>query len=270
MSLPYKKIPVRIVSEKQDDFSASFPEKIKALSWNLLAPCWKRTSYGREGGRSSVWKNRLEETIQRMIALDCDLICIQELWFDDEYLSIFCNGLSDKYVIYALQRVHSKPDGLAILLKKNTFPKPDTYGFDFHDFGSRVGMMVSWEDVLLFNTHLTFPHKNQYDSTLRMTQVEDIIDILQHHAKKQQLVVGDFNGSIFDEAVSVLIEQASIIPMLEHDDFVTHLSHRGDKMACDLFFARTPCFSEIHIHPLELELSDHAIIEVLINIRTKR
>ena len=265
MNLPFKTLPTRMLSGCLDDFGSLFPEKIRALSWNLLAPCWKRTSYGREGTHPQEWKHRLSQGLEQLMSLNCDLLCIQELWFDEEYLKLFCGGLSERYIIFALQRVHNKPDGIAILIKKGMFPAPISLGFDFHDFGSRVGLMISWDDLSLLNTHLTFPHNNQYDKKIRMTQALDIVQILEENPNIQQLVVGDLNGSIYDEAVKMLITNAQLHPMNNHDDFVTHHSHRGDKMACDLFLARRPCFQAVQIHPIDLELSDHAMVEVLIH-----
>ena len=201
---------------------------------------------------------------------DCDVICVQELWFDDTYFELFQNAIADTYVMYTLQRVHNKPDGLAILLRKNLFPTPKAIGIDFHDFGSRVGLMLVWDSFALFNTHLTFPHNNKYDRKIRMSQVHDIQAVINDYSTNQHVVVGDFNGSIFDEAISQLLSGGNLYPMMEHSDFVTHVSHRGDKMACDLFLSSMDCFTDVHVYPIEHSLSDHGIVQVQIHFSKER
>ena len=265
MKIPFQSIPLHS-NPKQFWSTGSFPESFLASSWNLLAPCWKRTPYGRESDNHKEWNDRLHRTLEQILQLNSDIICLQELWFEEEYLHVFMEAFCETYMIYTLKRVHNKPDGLAVLIKKNTFPEPKALGFDFNDFGSRVGLMLVWESCVLLNTHLTFPHHNEYDRRIRMSQILDIKSILENHSTKQQIVVGDLNGSIHDEAVSRLMREAYLHPMIEHTDFLTHVSHRGDEMACDLFLSSMKCFTDTIIHPIQLSLSDHCIVETRIHV----
>lgn len=265
MHTPFQSIPLH--STPKHFWSAdSFPESFLASSWNLLAPCWKRTSYGREAENHEEWNDRLYRTLEQILQLNSDIICLQELWFEEEYLEKFMEAVGETYMVYTLKRVHNKPDGLAVLIKKNIFPMPKALGFDFNDFGSRVGLVLVWESFVLLNTHLTFPHDNEYDKKIRISQVLDIKSILDEYSTKQQLVVGDLNGSIYDNAVSLLMKEAYLYPMIEHCDFVTHVSHRGDEMACDLFLSSMKCFTDLSIHPIQLSLSDHCIVETRIHV----
>ena len=269
MNIPFQIIPLTS-NPKEDHAAESFPESFQVVTWNLLAPCWKRTSYGRESKKREAWEERLKLSLNYLLEKDSDIICLQELWFDDAYLEIFQNAIRDSYVMYTLQRVHNKPDGLAILLRKDLFPAPRALGVDFYDFGSRVGLMLVWDSFSLLNTHLTFPHNNEYDRKLRISQVHDIQAVLSNHATNHHVVAGDFNGSIYDEAVSQLLTEAYLIPMLEHSNFVTHVSHRGDEMACDLFLSSIDCFTDVQVYPFEHSLSDHCIVQTQIHVFKER
>ena len=269
MKISFQSIPLHSISEDSWGISA-FPKSFRAITWNLLAPCWKRTSYGRESDSRTEWEYRLNCSTEQILQTESDIICIQELWFDEEYIKLFTDVFSEKYHIFTLQRVHKKPDGLAILIKKNTFPKPQAQGFDFYDFGSRVGLMLVWDSLILLNIHLTFPHNNQYDRKIRLSQALDIKEILENHHMKTQIVVGDFNGSIHDEAVSRLMSEAILYPMINHSNFVTHVSHRGDEMACDLFLSSINSFTDVLIHPIDLSLSDHCIVQAQVHVPMER
>lgn len=269
MNIPFQFIPLTSLPEVRCAADV-FPESFRLITWNLLAPCWKRTSYGRESKRRDEWEHRLRQSLRHLLEKDGDVICLQELWFEDSYLEIVRNAIEDTYVMYTLKRVHNKPDGLAILLRKDLFPAPKTFGIDFYDFGSRVGLMLVWDSFSLYNTHLTFPHNNEYDRRLRMSQVRDIQTVLNDYATPHHVVAGDLNGSIFDEAVSQLLSKSHLFPMIDHSDFVTHISHRGDKMACDLFLSSINCFSHVHVFPIVHSLSDHCIVQARIHVNTAR
>ena len=269
MNFSFQFIPLTS-SPKEPSTQRLLPKSFQIITWNLLAPCWKRTSYGRESDNQNEWEERLMRSIKVILEKDVDIICLQELWFDDLYLKIFTEAISDSFVMYSLKRVHNKPDGLAILLRKGLFPSPKSFGIDFQDFGSRVGLMLVWDSFSLLNTHLTFPHNNAYDSKLRMSQVRNIQSVLEEHSVEHHVVIGDFNGSIYDEAVSTLMESAKLYPMIEHSNFMTHISHRGDEMACDLILSNRNIFSDVCVSPIELSLSDHCIVQAKLHVSKEK
>ena len=253
--------------EKNASCAASFPDQIRLLTWNLLAPCYKRTSYGRESERKDDWSIRQQMSLQKLLQHRADVVFLQEVWFESHYFEGLCHTLSSVYHVLYCQRVHGKQDGLSILLRKDVIPSPTTYiGVDFYDFGSRIALVVEWDDVVMMNTHLTFPHNNKYDRLLRLSQVQDIIHVLDRYAGKKIVLAGDCNGSIFDEAVQKIITELALIPMLPHGNFCSHISHRGDEMACDLLFSSpNPCM-DVVIHPIIHELSDHACVEATFHV----
>lgn len=247
----------------------SFPITVRVLTWNLLAPCYKRTSYGRESSHVSDWTERQRASLDTIIQNDSDVVFLQEVWFEKNYFETLCSVLASVYHIYYCQRVHGKQDGLAILLKKEVIPKPYTFfGVDFYDFGSRIALVLEWEKLIMVNTHLTFPHNNKYDRLLRLSQAKDLIQVVNSYSGKKVVLAGDCNGSIDDEAVQLLISELSLVPMVPHTDFCSHISHRGDKMACDLMFSSHIPMHDVVIHPIQPTISDHACVEAKFQIGT--
>ena len=113
----------------------------------------------------------------------------------------------------------------------------------------------------MLNTHLTFPHNNAYDPIMRKNQAKKIVSLLQRYPHHAHILAGDFNGSIHDDAVRILLEDGRLSPMSYESDFVTHHSHRGDSMACDLILTSSQMTCGVPIiGPIDDALSDHAMV----------
>jgi|GEM_PF-4268643 len=267
MNYKFQDISEQILSYAQPtDIIA--PKRFQLGTWNLLAPCWKRLKEGRESEEKYLWETRQQASLQYLKAALWDVMFLQEVWFHKDYVKILVAEFTSTYHIYFLQRVHRKEDGLCILLRKSVFPTPvELIGIDFNDFGSRIALLLIWDEYVMLNTHLTFPHSNQYDNILRMNQVKKIITILQDFPNRGKVLAGDFNGSIYDPAVRVLLDEGGLHPMLNHADFLTHHSHRGDDMACDLILSSADVsIDEVAIDHLYPHLSDHALVQASIQV----
>ena len=59
--------------------------------------------------------------------------------------------------------------------------------------------------------------------------------LVQARARRNPVVMlGDLNGDIEDEAVSLLLASGGLAPMSERTDWISHLAHNGKLMACDI------------------------------------
>ncbi|MEC7986863.1 MAG: endonuclease/exonuclease/phosphatase family protein, partial [Myxococcota bacterium] len=154
------------------------PSRIRVISFNLLAPCWKRTHYGRESDNEEDWNDRLTRTIPVIKEQEADIICLQEFWFHPRYQKRFLSAFHPNYHVFIAQRGGQKPDGLALLLKASLFPVGQHRCLDYHDFGFRIAQVVHLPGMVIVNTHFTFPHATRYDPILRKQQAEKLSQLL--------------------------------------------------------------------------------------------
>ena len=105
--------------------------ELKLTTFNLLAPCYKRNSYGRESSRESDWRKRLDELLL-FIEQDLsssDIICFQEYWSEETYYRILEDKIQELgYNLYYAQRTGRKSDGCCILVKTHYFEVIDFRG----------------------------------------------------------------------------------------------------------------------------------------------
>ena len=69
--------------------------ELKITTFNLLAPCYKRKSYGRESTFEQDWRKRLNELLvflEKDLS-SSDIICFQEYWSGEIYCRILENKI---------------------------------------------------------------------------------------------------------------------------------------------------------------------------------
>lgn len=169
-------------------------DEIKLVSFNILAPCYKRLSPTlMESDQEDMYMSRNRAIIQDLQEKDPDIICLQEIWLSNEKLvDLYEDAFGHTYFARYLQRQSSgahnnnslnpssqkRKDGLAIFVKKNRFEIEDTKEILFQDGGDRVALLLRLRALAPFplphtypspspsldrcfvvvNTHLLFPH----------------------------------------------------------------------------------------------------------------
>lgn len=213
-----------------EEEGAARARRLCVLTFNVLAPCYKRyydenhrELPGRECDRPADWHARLGVILSLLDGIRPvpDIICLQEFWFEPEYQARFEDALAARYDFYSARRPQ-RDDGLATLVRRDSpafSQRPvdaDTNHVCQFPLGrglerDRVGLMVSLplavppgsppRDLLLVNTHLTFPHCYVRRDT-RTEQAETMADRVDAFAATRPsfapaldvLVMGDFNG----------------------------------------------------------------------------
>jgi len=149
--------------------------------------------------------------------------------------------------------------------------------FSFNDLGHRVVQVVTGkfgdEEMALVQTHLTYPHPTKHDIPMRYHQGRKLGEFVKDLECPHVIVFGDMNShkGVADPAVQNIITFGGLDghgPV----GLVSHLSHSGDKMECDLVM--TSGCKIITIWLMETEedllmeklLSDHRSCHAIISL----
>ena len=218
---------------------------LSLLSWNLLAPPYKRPRESEQASRS-----RALAQIALVRESAADVIGLQEFWLEQEHMEAWSNfAESEGYCMLVSPRTGGKPDGCCMLVRRRRLtglPSMETYSFD--DWGNRILQCVTLQlagcsdRLMLAHTHLTFPHANGHDPQMRRHQARKLATWVreQRSSTPHLALFGDLNGDVHDPAVSQLLQSAELAPMSGETDWVSHLSHLGTPMACDLVATAEP------------------------------
>ncbi|CAE7850195.1 unnamed protein product [Symbiodinium microadriaticum] len=184
----------------------------------------------------------------------------EEHWFDPEHQKVY-EELAQKhgYRYESLQRSGwncdgPSEDGIAILVKSETFDVVERHDVHFHAYGipqDRVALLLCLSDrrrprgvapLGVMCTHLTFPHSH-YDERARQAQILACLDACERHTPPGTPFVfaGDFNGPS-DDAVSERLKKAHFQnawdELFGSPCRVTHCDHRGNQFASDHVWLR--------------------------------
>ena len=180
---------------------------LKLLSWNLLAPPYNRRCGQHETLSQSAWRSRALEQISLVAEANADVIGLQEFWVADNNFCGLWRDFADSqgYQMHVVPRVDGKQDGLAMLIRLPgatcTFS-----AFTFNDWGSRVlqvaELQVHGQQLVLMQTHLTFPHASAHDPPMRRQQARKIAEYVRQ-TDVPLCLFGDLNGDVSDPAVQV-------------------------------------------------------------------
>eukprot|EP00966_Prymnesium_polylepis_P174671 4042460-Prymnesium_polylepis.1 len=245
-------------------------QTFKLLSWNLLAPPYKRMGGGvRESDRAFDWQARARTQIEYVAEADADIVGLQEFWTDNAAFVGMWREFADLrgYHMFVSPRTRGKADGLCMLVRdaialevddaaapppSQSPPSPgDAPAFScwsFNDWGDRVVQLLRLpigptESLALLHTHLTFPHPNDHDGPMRRRQAGKMAEAIGALRSRGVLVFGDMNGDVEDEAVDVLQTMGGLEAMAPAggERWISHVAHNGAHMACDLLLSRGDC-----------------------------
>lgn len=260
-------------------FQSSFSPTVEfnIVSFNLLAPVYKRLSAvdittgfrKRESQKEELWNARALRTadfFQKEVLGHTDIIGLQEFWMDSAYREIFeGNFRLAGYELFALKRPNQKLDGLVVVVKSSAFEVLGTEHIHLCGVGDRVALLLwlrhrdSGKDILVANTHLSFPHSiedrtEQMDQMQALTRVIDDFASQFHITNASRIILGDFNV----ESTSPVCEHLRELGYLScfeisppanchvEDDasqvdpgrFISHRTHRSEDLGVDHIFLK--------------------------------
>jgi len=244
---------------------------LRVMSWNLLAP-----PYYRKGESYEEWKKRITSQICSVKESNADVIGLQEFWTkNDEYLKLWRSFASaNGYSMFISPRTGDKADGCCMLVRLS---EASVETLSYNDWGNRVVQVVTGKygdhDVLLAQTHLTFPHSTPHDGPMRLNQGRKLGQFLKKLNIRNIIVFGDMNSrnGVTDPAVKNIVTYGE----LKHYGpvgSVSHLAHNGDKMECDLVFTSGCKIFDIWLAESEEDLlarkllSDHRPCHAIISL----
>lgn len=195
------------------------------ISWNVLAPCYKKLPSGEmESMNESSFIERTQRICELLISENSDIICIQEFWCASETVrGIYCQSLRKAGYSYKEVRRTShwrtRKDGIATFTKDDRITVQDTRNIFFHDAGDRVAQLLLLaiqesssnqnppQQFLVVNTHLLFPH-NEFSSKIRMREMTKILGFVESYRQRELcsdicgrsdvkipvIIAGDMNG----------------------------------------------------------------------------
>lgn len=267
-------------------------DSFTCCSFNILAPCYKRLNRRgyTEDDDPAAWRKRNELIFQCLLDLNCDIVCLQEVWFNKTFLQLLRHTFDPLYAIHLMQRPH-KEDGLAIFIKLSRFESIAVHERDFKCVGQRVGLAVhirsieTKEEFLVANTHLTFPH-HEFDYRLRCDQIRNFSAHLavkhrEHAPKARMIVCGDFNlcstpskDNVYQHLTAELGLRSAFFEVHGREPGVTHLTHNNHSFCVDFIFVdKQMAAKHSYVYPShlpdekwgpEFTLSDHRpIVSVL-------
>lgn len=179
----------RMLQTARKRATQSSPRHISLMTFNILAPCYFRHGGLVESEYEHLYVARAQELVQFIQKQCCDVICLQEYWFNQSYQNIFHSAFQHSHTIHTIKRPGIKQDGLAILVNKQklkiNFVNPI-------QAGDRVAMMMHLtmkplhQSFLLINSHLTFPHGHEYKQT-RLSQIQLVLNSIQGYKDQHNL-----------------------------------------------------------------------------------
>ncbi|KNC52952.1 uncharacterized protein AMSG_09121 [Thecamonas trahens ATCC 50062] len=263
-------------------------ESLVIMTFNMLAPCYKRVSSaavpgGRESG-GSAWRARMEGQLEyigeELDAVDeaaYAVVCLQEVWLESPEAMEMVEGFAAErgLVTHAWKRPRKKKDGVAILVDgRLAIDVADA--LCFKDHGNRVVGAVAVTlplptlvTVVVANVHLTYPH-HAGDLRMREAQAKASLAWLDQTFGAEVPVVwcGDFNGEATQDAVVSTIVDAGFLSAyhaihgsgesagtdLARLDFVSHHTHAGTDVGVDYIWTRGPSLAPISAELLPTHL----------------
>ncbi|KAL4150930.1 hypothetical protein PRNP1_010319 [Phytophthora ramorum] len=230
---------------------------LSLMTFNLLAPCYFRHGGRLESDDSTAFLSRAQAAIHAIKREQCDVVCLQEFWFDRAYQRAFRQAFQGTHYVHTAKRPGDKQDGLAVLVDKRKLELHYVESVDLvEDAGDRVALLLhvatKWNrasaslpqrSFLLVNSHLTFPHTQMYAS-LRLNQIDRMLAAVRKYVARQELydvpvlLCGDFND--YDDPVYRLVTKHGFASMFAHlhgrEARITHCNHNNREVGVDFIF----------------------------------
>jgi hypothetical protein len=164
-----------------------------AVTFNLLAPCYKRLDDRprslltgrrvRESDEVLIWTERADATLEFFdleLLPHASILALQEFWLDERYAAMFREAFdTNGYEIRTLQRTGLKTDAVALAIKRSEFTVMGCTDVTLCTLGDRVALLLwlrhirTGRNVLVANTHLSFPH-SYFDRVFQMRQMKTL------------------------------------------------------------------------------------------------
>lgn len=182
------------------------------VTFNMLAPCYKRTFFrsirSRESSESDKWLIRAQRTVEFLrqeICPSATIIALQEFWLQEEYYSIFQHVFDiEGFDVRYMRRTGSKSDAVALIIRKNIFEILGSENIPLCGQNDRVALLLwlqhksTGKHFLVVNTHLSFPH-SVFDKMAQVRQMQTVTEAIDRFAlryrilRSTRIILGDFN-----------------------------------------------------------------------------
>ena len=180
------------------------------VTWNVLAPSYVRASYyPRSDARHLDPKWRAPAVVARARALDCDLMCFQEV--ETRTFDALRVGLAELEYAGVHAQKQDKPDGCAVFFRIGAFQLVESRRIVFRDGSGHVAQLVTFDHegrrVAVVNTHLKWdPYDTPAALKFGFRQASEIVVALQAERAKHsaQIVCGDLNVTPDSEVIATL------------------------------------------------------------------
>lgn len=233
------------------------PASLSLMTFNLLAPCYFRHGGRVESDDPTAFLSRAQAAIHAIKREQCDLVCLQEFWFNREYQRAFRAAFHPTHYLHSVKRPGDKQDGLAVFVDKRKFELHYVENVDLvEEAGDRVALLMhvatKWNraraplpqrSFIVVNSHLTFPHNDMYAS-LRLNQIDRVLSAVRKYIARQDLhdvpvlLCGDFND--YNDPVYRLVTKhgfASMFAQLHgREARITHCNHNNREVGVDFIF----------------------------------
>lgn len=253
--------------------------QLSVLTFNLLAPCYKRLfspsgqeRSDREQHHSQLWNDRLDKILSLLDSVSPapDVIALQELWFHPPFLTRLKDALSSRYHVFTAKRPSPKNDGLATLIRKNhpLLTHPTCHAVFQLSNSDRIALAVtidlpdpskphSHHKLLVVNTHLTFPH-DHFLRRVQDTQARALTAFVNSFVNScpstvSTLVLGDFNSDKRSTVCNRMHDAGFLNCYLALNGPTacptTHYNHNRQQVFVDHVFLRTDPYPSQPIVP---------------------
>ncbi|KAI9918544.1 hypothetical protein PsorP6_011583 [Peronosclerospora sorghi] len=227
------------------------------MTFNLLAPCYFRHGGRVESEDKTAFLSRAQAAIEAIKREQCDVICLQEFWFNREYQREFEQAFESTHHLHAVKRPGIKEDGLAVFVNKQKLELRHVENVELpQEAGDRVALLLhiatKWNraiarvperSFILVNSHLTFPHNHMY-SSLRLNQIDRVLASVRKYVAHNELhdvpvlLCGDFND--YDDPVYRLVTKHGFASTFAHlhgrEARITHCNHNNREVGVDFIF----------------------------------
>lgn len=87
-----------------DQLARRRPRSLSLMTFNVLAPCYFRHGGRVESDDRAAFLARAQALIHAIQRERCDLVCLQEYWFNREYQTAFRKAFYPSHYIHTLKR----------------------------------------------------------------------------------------------------------------------------------------------------------------------
>lgn len=255
--------------------------QFKLVTFNMLAPCYKRLEDRRQRETDVGWQGRADQSVaffERELLQNFQLVSLQEYWLNEEYSKMF-KRLATRlgFSVYSLRRHPTrKEDAVAIMVQTSVLQVKGYDNVFLCAESDRVALLVhlvhreTKKNIIVANTHLSFPHTD-YDRKKQMRQMEHLLSAMERFSTDKcrcpdasKIVMGDFNVECHSGVCDLLREQGYLSCMETSpanitvgDDkvsskFVSHRTHRHEDLGVDHIFFKPEIF--------EVDGTDHGLL----------